>query len=261
MTRYTRDQYVAIINDFYTFLTRMYISDSALKHPPEGGWPNITPENCSGFGKNAFVVDLLKHLPYIQGGQDNDVDIHYKCNVFDYSTVTPEEFSGTWIKIGEIPATADGPVPAHIVVIAEGHESGGVDLLLDTEEGTIIEEIIRHSRGGEWDVTEYFNDLKQKYETLQMFHIPGTETVQEMPDSFNEDEAVAPVEGPQHDDEFFPTEGDNCWVRHIYRSHGWPGPEYRRDECMEAIIRYKAMREGVREEGNDEEGIRSDPLE
>lgn len=60
-------------------------------------------------------------------------------------------------------------------------------LLLDTEEGTIIEEIIRYSRGGE----------------------------------------------------------DNCWVRHIYRSHGWPGLEYRRDECMEAIIEYKATRNGL----------------
>ncbi|KAI0851377.1 hypothetical protein F5Y00DRAFT_267622 [Daldinia vernicosa] len=245
MPHYTRDQYVAIINDFYTFLTKMYIADSALKHPPEGGWPNITPENCSGFGKNEFVVDLLKHLPYIQGGQDNDVDIYYKCNVLDYSTVTPEQFSGTWIKIGEIAASTDEPIPAHTVVIAEGHESGGVDLLLDTEKGTIIEEIIRHRRGGEWDVMEYFGNLKRKYEGLQTFHIPGTETIQEVPDIFNEDETATPEKGPVREDGFFfPTERDNRWIRHIYRSHGWPGPEYRRDECMEAIIRYKAMREG-----------------
>ncbi|KAI1661374.1 hypothetical protein F4813DRAFT_347341 [Daldinia decipiens] len=214
MPRYTRDQYVAIINDFYTFLTRMYIADSALKHPPEGGWSNVTPENCSGFGKNTFVVDLLKHLPYIEGGEENDVDIHYKCNVVDYSTATPEKFSGTRIKLGEISASADGPVPAHTVVIAEGHESGGVVLLLDTEEGIIIEEIIRYGRGGEWDVTEYFSNLRRKYERLQMFHIPGTETIQEMPDILDEDETVDPVEGPLHDDDDddddddFPTEGD-----------------------------------------------------
>ncbi|KAI8966001.1 hypothetical protein F5Y11DRAFT_311070 [Daldinia sp. FL1419] len=249
MPRYTRGQYVAIIDDFYTFLTRMYIPESALKRPPEGGWPNITPEACSEFGKSAFVVDLLKHLPYIEGGRDNDVDIHYKSHVVDYSTVTPKDFSSPQIKFGEISASADGPIPDCVVVIAEGHESGGRDLLLDTEQGTIIEEMIRYQRNGEWDVVEYFTNLKRRFETLEMFHIPGTETIQETHPLPEKEEPAAPVEGPVNEDnhEFFPLDEDNRWVRHLYRSHGWPDMEFRRDECLEAIRKYAAMRQGDEE--------------
>ena len=69
MYPYSRDQYVAAITEFYELVTSLYIPRSALKFPPPGGWPNITPENCAGFGKSDFVVDLLKHLPYISGGR------------------------------------------------------------------------------------------------------------------------------------------------------------------------------------------------
>ncbi|KAI1804047.1 hypothetical protein F4811DRAFT_521986 [Daldinia bambusicola] len=263
MPRYTRDEYVAIINDFYTFLTRMHIADSALEHPPDEGWRNITPEKCSGFGKTAFVIDLLKHLPYIQGGMENDVDIHYKCNVVDYSALTPEDFGSAWIKYGEIAASAsaDGPVPvpvpAHTVVLARGHESGGRDLLLDTERGSVIEEAIRFQRCGEWDVAEYFEELRRKYEALEMFHIPGTETVQWMEHGYDEKEMAAAAathaQAPLREGEFFPTEEDVRWVRYLYKSYGWPRPEFRRDECLEAIARYKAMREGVGKEEEEEE--------
>ncbi|OTB18345.1 hypothetical protein K445DRAFT_315156 [Daldinia sp. EC12] len=238
MPRYTRDRYVTVIKDFYTFLTRLHIPKSAIVHPPEGGWPNITPEYCSGFGKSAFVIDLLKHLPYIEGGRESGVDIHYKCNVLDYSTVMPVDFGNPQLKVAKIPAEADGPIPPHTVVIAEGHESGGRVLMLDTEEGVIIEEEIRCQCNGDFDVMEYFADLKKKYETLEMFPIPGTETVQLMDmDGSDEIKKATPVEGPLCHGEFFSTEEDKHWVRYLFQSHGWPGPEFRREECFEVSLR------------------------
>ena len=38
---------------------------SDLMIAPESGWPDITSERLSDFGKNETVVELLKHLPYL----------------------------------------------------------------------------------------------------------------------------------------------------------------------------------------------------
>jgi hypothetical protein len=91
---YTRDEYVAIITDFYVFLTKFYISSSALKCPPPGGWPNITPETTKGFGKAPIVIDLIKHLPYIdrKDARKMVTNIEYNCDVIDYSVMKPDDF-------------------------------------------------------------------------------------------------------------------------------------------------------------------------
>ncbi|KAG4222174.1 hypothetical protein PC116_g29351 [Phytophthora cactorum] len=169
----------------------------------------------------------------------------------------PVDFGNPQLKVAEIPAEADGPIPPHTVVIAEGHESGGRVLMLDTEEGVIIEEEIRCQCNGDFDVMEYFADLKKEYETLEMFHIPGTETVQLMDmDGSDENETARPVEGPLRRGEFFPTEEDKRWVRYLFQSHGWPGPEFRREECFEVIEKYREMRESCWEEWKDSFGSR-----
>jgi hypothetical protein len=46
-------------------LTDPYIDSSAVLTPPSTGWHNITRDQFSELGKNDEVVDLLKHLPYI----------------------------------------------------------------------------------------------------------------------------------------------------------------------------------------------------
>ncbi|KAH3992195.1 hypothetical protein HBH98_228760 [Parastagonospora nodorum] len=92
-----RDELVSIITDFYVFLTSFYIPSSALKFPPPGGWPNITEETTRNSNKAPVVIDLIKHLPYIE---DDDCGyksgfvryIHYKSVVVDYSVYTPEQF-------------------------------------------------------------------------------------------------------------------------------------------------------------------------
>jgi hypothetical protein len=93
--RLTRDQLIAIISDFYVFLTKLHIPSSALKFPPPDGWPNITPETMKESNKSPMVIDLIKHLPYIE---EDDYDnptfvrfIHYKSQVVNYSTCAPDD--------------------------------------------------------------------------------------------------------------------------------------------------------------------------
>jgi hypothetical protein len=101
--RLSRDELVTIISDFYTFLTTFYIPACSLKHPPPGGWPNITPETTKGFNKAPYVIDLMKHLPYIDeaDAQEMITNIHYKSDVVDYSVLTAEDFASERPHVGE----------------------------------------------------------------------------------------------------------------------------------------------------------------
>ncbi|KAJ4313094.1 hypothetical protein N0V94_007128 [Neodidymelliopsis sp. IMI 364377] len=102
--RLNRDKLVAIIGDFYKFLTTFYIPVSALKYPPPEGWQNITPETTKGFPRSPIVIDLLKHLPYIDEKESRNMitNIHYKSDVVDYSTVEPHQWTEEDFQIGAL---------------------------------------------------------------------------------------------------------------------------------------------------------------
>lgn len=93
--RLARDELVNIIGDYYKFLAKFYIPESSLRIPPPGGWPSITPETTKGFPRPPMVVDLLRHLPYVDEKHAGQMitNIHYKCDVADYSAMTPEQWA------------------------------------------------------------------------------------------------------------------------------------------------------------------------
>jgi hypothetical protein len=101
--RFSRDELVTIISDFYTFLTTFYIPSSSLKFPPPGGWPNIIEDTTKGFDKASCVIDLMKHLSYIDETDAHEMitNIHYKSDVVDYSILTAEDFEGERPYAGE----------------------------------------------------------------------------------------------------------------------------------------------------------------
>ncbi|OTB06618.1 hypothetical protein M426DRAFT_9396 [Hypoxylon sp. CI-4A] len=268
MSPYTRDEYIATINDFYTLLTRLHVPKEALIHPPQDGWPNITAEAGSSTGRSEFVLDLLKHLPYIAGGVEAGVDIHYKCNVVDYSTRFPRDLEdsvmASIIWDGEEAYYPDEDaedrwaskeMPPYTFVLAEGHESYGRALFLDTKRGKVIEEMVRAGLAGVWDVVEYFADLRNSYLTLQMMPVLGYETVINARglDDDGEEEVPTPVREKTELDDFFPNVRDVYWIRHIYRSHGWPGPEFRREAALRRAQKYLLFRERDAEYDESEE--------
>ncbi|CAK1360700.1 unnamed protein product [Cercospora beticola] len=63
---YSRAATVAAFQDYYDFLTKMYLDPKYLMQPPEGGWPEITPENLKDLNKTDEVVPLLRCLPYVR---------------------------------------------------------------------------------------------------------------------------------------------------------------------------------------------------
>jgi hypothetical protein len=263
---------VSIVDEYYTFLTTFYIPASALKRPPPGGWPNITNKNTAGFGKSQCVIDLLKFLPYIDGtdAQEMITNIHYKCDVVDYSIITPEGFSSEGTHYGEMgiqyvadqqeeerkkeeaakaagdatddedeDSDSDSDVESYfdpdivrmenLFALAEGYESGGRSLVLDVVNGTIHEDVIRHNQIDPVDAREFLEDLRRKFEALEMVPVRGElyENVSEV----GEDEEI---EG--REDKVF---------KRIYRQHGWPGEGYRKEEALEAVEKERMRLEEV----------------
>jgi hypothetical protein len=101
--RLARTELVTIINDYYTFLTTFYIPFSALKHPPPEGWPNVTAETTRDLDKSPYVIDLMKHLAYIDDAKSRGMitNVHYKSDVVDYSTYTVKDFESGRVMFGE----------------------------------------------------------------------------------------------------------------------------------------------------------------
>lgn len=291
--RLSRDELVTIIGDYYKFLVKFYIPESSLKFPPQGGWPSITPETTKGFPRPPMVIDLLKHSPYIDQKHAGDMvtNIHYKCDVTDYSVMTPEQWAEDdqygveslqeWIEeleegrkespqdededegylwyrdedrdkeADEEENWFDGDDPEDIklenmVVLANGYESGGRVLILDVFKGNIYEDMIRCSGlQSETPIECYFDDLKSKFERLKFIPIPGDERHE---GDLCEDAEPIP-EGEEFDEsEAVDDEDPRRQYQRIYRSFGWPGENYRKDEAVAAARAYARRLESRDEE-------------
>lgn len=128
---YSRDITIKAILSFYNyFATLPSLSPSEIVEAPPGGWPEITPETLAALKKNDDVIDLLKHLPYL----NSDVQIAYKTNAIDYRgtdikwCIDKGELEGSIVPVGT------GGLPNYVAVLSAGHRYGSW-LLLDTRAG------------------------------------------------------------------------------------------------------------------------------
>ncbi|KAK5718836.1 hypothetical protein LTR17_015601 [Elasticomyces elasticus] len=82
ISEYDRDAICKVFLDFYNFLASMPpYEQSDVLVPPEGGWPSITPNKMSKLDKNHTVIDLLKHLPYLNTDKRNDAKEKFKYTI------------------------------------------------------------------------------------------------------------------------------------------------------------------------------------
>jgi hypothetical protein len=83
---YNRDEVIASVTKFYTFLTtHLHFDPSELKNPPPDGWTQITSTRFTDQHKSDTVIDLLQHLPYLPGGNDAEKFIYDLTVCADYT--------------------------------------------------------------------------------------------------------------------------------------------------------------------------------
>ncbi|KAG8626629.1 hypothetical protein KVT40_005574 [Elsinoe batatas] len=214
----SREEIVETIRDFYEYLVRLYIPKSALKLPPPGGWPNITAASTIDSGKSEFVVDLIRHLPYIEAEDDRDGNRHninFKCIVQDYSTRTARE---------------------HWIVLAWGYESYGKYLLLNTATGMMRNLELRGDARSDYEFYEFWTCFKSEYKKLEIIPTPGFEP------GMSDGKDVTTMEPPSRQEHDFPTGLDEKWVRKIYIDHGWPTASYDKAAALAAIDDFARLR-------------------
>jgi len=83
---YSRDEIVKEVTSFYEFLIGLHIPESALKRPPPGGWPDITPKRYAFLKKDDRVIDLIRHLPFIYKEDHSEgYQIYPMCAAVDFN--------------------------------------------------------------------------------------------------------------------------------------------------------------------------------
>ncbi len=138
---YSRDEFISEITSFYQFLVKLHLPSSAIKYPPPGGWPDITPQYLAFLKKNDTVIDLIQHIPFVLRDDNNEpYQIYEKTCAVDYNGrcfKTTASFNKPSPHVAD-PLKEETILPSHVMTIA--NTTGGRDgyyFLLDTERGTI----------------------------------------------------------------------------------------------------------------------------
>lgn len=226
--------------DYFDFFVRLKFPDDAVSHPPPSGWPSLAVQNREDFGvADLFVIDVLRHLPYIRADHENVTD--YKSYFLSYSEEIPESING---RFGDYRYSLVEP-DNYWVMIAHGYESGGVMIFLNTLTAEVMEYIIRMDGGlGFEPVADYFAKKRTIFENLEAVFWPGGEFPLGGEDE-PYDAVVMEAKGEPRGLEpgFGSCNEDYLWLRHLYRKFGWPDKCWRKKEALEAISDYVNRRD------------------
>ncbi|ORY11049.1 hypothetical protein BCR34DRAFT_565883 [Clohesyomyces aquaticus] len=231
---YNRDEIITSLTEFYEFLSTLpYVEPAAVLTPPSAGWPNITPENFAGLHKNDEVINLLKHLPYIDLSHHEYIiapetyPVDYRGELFQRDVTV--ESVGRSLPLGD-----DVAFPEWVINLTYGSRDGTY-VMLDTSDGTVTEYNIQYENddpqydeddprswrnqceGEAMSLTELLDDWRSKYFKLEW-----------MGHSMN---GWPTVMWADRGDENYE---DVKEMRKIIRKHGWPS-SFQREACQRAL--------------------------
>ncbi|KAH8728895.1 hypothetical protein GQ44DRAFT_737117 [Phaeosphaeriaceae sp. PMI808] len=116
---YSEAACATIFSNYFKFFTKVYLDDTAVEWPPEGGWPTITTDAFGSLEKSDTVIPLLRHLPYIQIADPRPLPGPYFA--------TRKDSQGSHVF---------NDVNPHIIGLIEGGRSSPF-MLLDTQHGVV----------------------------------------------------------------------------------------------------------------------------
>ena len=88
---YNRHEVIAAVTDYCDFPTDLHVRPENIRRAPPEGWLQISQERFSSLGKTDDVIDLLKHLPYVQDDENFDPILVWNC-----SGSSPIRISSLW---------------------------------------------------------------------------------------------------------------------------------------------------------------------
>ncbi|KAK1459890.1 hypothetical protein CMEL01_02889 [Colletotrichum melonis] len=249
---YSRDEFIALIRNYYSFLMTMYLPEDAVIYPPVEGWPTISSENFRDMNKTPEVISLLRHLPYIRVPSTNPLEQAqgapwcYFADWQDVGALLERNLDGKSLKlISEGPDICDN-VPAHVIGLTDGGRENPI-FLLDTELGVVYwpdcpgeisnnpsynnvqifddpyewapdDEADWRDNASRWTMKGFFEVLKDQFLNLNFIATSTTDVI----DVYSTPNSKS--------------DGSIERLQNIYRQHGWPDAEnFRKQECLEAL--------------------------
>ena len=100
------------------------LNDTVLKIPPSSGWETIDSVTLRELGKSEAVIELLRHLPYLEA------DGRYDKLLVQHETVAIAYTKSPSTLMEEV-----NPLPSNCVYLTEGVDREGYSLILDVEKG------------------------------------------------------------------------------------------------------------------------------
>jgi hypothetical protein len=271
---YSREGTIAAVRSYYEFLTRMYLDESQVIHPPPTGWPSIVNANPSlvrDFGKSDEVIHLLAHLPYVRspGNWHQDADVAPDCLFADWQDLfapleqpgrATQEPDAETLRIITEGIELARLAPPHLFALTAGHRDNYV-MALDTRFGVV-----------HWEEYTCPDRIERGAFRMQVNCEPDSDDDDMPEDDMPEDEAVwrysastwtvedffevlkeqfkqlywLPISSRTViSDDFTELHNEHNlhkMLQDIYRQHGWPDLDvYNKAECLEAVR--KAMAE------------------
>ena len=262
--RYSREECVAAIRDYYHFLTSLYLDESNIAEPPAEGWPSITPEALQSLGKTKEVVALLRRLPYIRDPKEqgsSTIEGAPRCWFADWARMAEFLGAGDGIDAQGLKVMTENLivhdidnaeeldlVPPHVVGLTLGGRDNSI-ILLDTELGIIHwtdcptrimdEDGFRDAVVTD-DACDYapeeqveWRNLSPAWAISDFFEMLKNQylRLQFIPTSSTAVKDAKELEGSTPQDE-----GVLATLQDIYRQHGWPDrDQYRKAECLKAV--------------------------
>lgn len=125
---YNREQIVAAVTDFYQFLTTLpYVEPDDILYPPPEGWPQITENKFAFLNKTDEVIELLRHLPYLDSTRGEWIVFPW-TNCCDYLKEDVKAYI-------PYPPEDDYEFPPWVINLTYSKGKYGKYLMLDTTDG------------------------------------------------------------------------------------------------------------------------------
>ncbi|CAG9957132.1 unnamed protein product [Clonostachys rosea f. rosea IK726] len=254
---YDRDVIATGLTRYYETLAQMaYFPASLIQHPPGGRWGDgffLPADKVKLLGFNERVVDLLRHLPYLdvdESHEDNCWSVNGRSEPQCYLEDNPmlnEELSAGKATPENLYANGLFPFPEKMpegLVPITGREDGEW-WIIDTNAGTVIvydggnKQVADAPDDKPWlwvrpcPAGPFFDALVNSLHSLDLVPLPRPDT--EIAECYPEVWGVVREEGEGDDEDDPGPEVEEA--REIYRVYGWPDvAKFRRQECYDALV-------------------------
>ncbi|QIW97290.1 hypothetical protein AMS68_002808 [Peltaster fructicola] len=221
-----------------------------MLQPPNGGWPDITPELFKPLGKTIEVVELLAHMPYICiPGRDKPWAPHQTWPVITRNTrlidfhdervskalrkATQEEkhLRSRYLEYIQQPLL---DLPPWVVCLTTGMVHGDY-LLLDTSDGTVTRYMVVDSSHdpdyAQGDPRSWRNECSKRTMPVREYFLMIRIDIDAL--------LWIPWIHDKAPDVMFPGDspGEAAYLKALYTKHGWLWPDtFDREACRRALI-------------------------